>query len=58
MKMFFCTYRTNYGLSVIVLSAVDRATAFNMCIGDGAWPDTLEVQEFIIPEESKILFHE
>lgn len=54
MKLYLCTWITNYGLNCCVISAKDEQSANILANGYGAWPG-FELNEIISSNEEEVL---
>ncbi len=55
MKLWLCTWGTNYGLQCCVVSALTMKSAFVFALDYGAWPDSLEINEIIPRTEEGVI---
>jgi len=55
MKLYLCTWGTNYGLDCCIVSALTEESAKQLALADRAWPDTLEANEIKSSDKEEVL---
>lgn len=54
MKLYLCTWDTNYGLNCCVVSALNEDNAKALALNHGAW-DSIEANEIVLSNEEKVI---
>jgi len=54
MRLYLCTWGTNYGLDCCVVSALNEDNAKKLAINHGAW-DTIEINEIKTSNNEEVI---
>ncbi len=54
MKLYLCTWGTNYGLDCCIVSAESIEIAKNLATKSGSW-DSLEINEIVPSDKEEVL---
>ncbi len=54
MKLYLCTWGTNYGLDCCIVSALNEENAKKIALANGAW-DTIEVNEIVSSAKEEVV---